>query len=80
MDSMFTLYSKVNCSYCEAIEKVFKLKGIEYTKRTLNIDFTRDEFIEQYGVTTFPQVLAESGEHIGGANETIKYLKAQGLV
>lgn len=80
MDGMFTIYSKVNCSYCEAIEKVFKLKSIEYTKLILNVDFSRDEFIEQYGVTTFPQVLNESGEHIGGAAETVKYMKANGLV
>lgn len=77
---MFTLYSKVNCSYCNAIEKLFKLKGIEYTKLTLNVDFSRDEFIEQYGVTTFPQVLSESGETIGGAAETVKYLRSMGLV
>lgn len=80
MNGMFTLYSKVNCSYCNAIEKLFKLKGIEYTKLTLNVDFSRDEFIEQYGVTTFPQVLSESGETIGGAAETVKYLRSMGLV
>ena len=80
MNSMFTLYSKVNCSYCKAIEKVFKLKGIEYTKRTLNVDFTREEFIELYGITTFPQVITESGEHIGGASDTVKYLKGEGLL
>ena len=80
MSNMFTLYSKVNCTYCAGIEKVFNAKGIEYTKYVLNIDFSRYEFIEKFGRTTFPQVLDPSGNTIGGASETVKYLKSEGLV
>lgn len=78
---MFTVYSKVNCPYCEKIEKVFKLKGLAYQKYTLNVDYTREEFIEKFGPRgTFPRVLTEDGELIGGATETVKYLKENNLV
>ena len=78
---MFIVYSKVNCPYCEQVEKVFKLKGFEYKKNLLNVDFTREEFIEKFGAgSTFPRVLTEDGTLIGGATETVKYLKENNLV
>jgi len=77
---MFTVYSKVGCDYCDAVEKLLTIKKIAYEKRILNVDYTRDEFIEQFGVTTFPRVLNEEGELIGGAKETAVYLKKNGLV
>ena len=77
---MLTLYSKVNCPHCENIEKVFKMKNIEYIKYTLNTHYSREEFIEMFGITTFPRVLKEDGELIGGASETVAYLRSEGLV
>ena len=78
---MFTVYSKINCKYCEAIEKVFLLKNIEYKKNLLNVDYTREDFIKKFGEQgTFPKVLNENGELIGGAKETVKYLMNNNLV
>ncbi len=78
---MFTVYSKVNCKYCEAIEKVFSMKSIEYKKNLLNVDYTREDFIEKFGEKgTFPKVLNENGDLIGGAKETVQYLKDNNLV
>lgn len=77
---MFTFYSKTNCDYCKTLEKLFKVKNIEYDKKLLNVDFTREEFIDKFGPSTFPRVLKEDGELIGGTAETIVYLKQNGLV
>lgn len=78
---MLTVYSKVNCPYCEAIEKLFKMKEFDYNKLTLNQHFTQDEFVKLFGKdATFPQVLDDSGNPIGGATETVVYLKVRGLV
>lgn len=78
---MFTVYSKVNCTYCESLDKVFKIKGIEHKKYLLNVDYSRDEFIEKFGSkATFPRVVLEDGTVIGGASETVKYLKENKLV
>jgi glutaredoxin len=76
---MFTVYSKVGCSHCEAIEKVFKAKDIQFEKKLLNVDFSREDFINKFGNSTFPRVLKEE-TLIGGAKETVVYLKDNGLV
>ena len=77
---MYTLYSKLNCSHCKAIENLFNLKSIPYTKKTLGLDFTRVEFMEQFGRTTFPRVVNTEGVLLGGASETVKFLKEQGML
>ena len=78
---MFTVYSKQGCPYCTKIEQVFKMKGFEYTKHMLGEDFNKEEFYEKFGVgSTFPRVLDSEGTLIGGATETVKYLKSNGLV
>ncbi len=80
METMYKLYSKTGCPYCEAIERVFKIKGIGYEKLMLGTDYTKEDFISRFGQATFPRVLTEGDEVIGGAQETVAYLKEQGLV
>ncbi len=78
---MFTVYSKVNCQYCTAVEKLFTLKGIEHNKIILNVDFNRDEFFAKFGDgATFPQVVLDDTQIIGGATDTVAYLKSNKLV
>ena len=76
----FTVYSKDNCPYCSKVEKVLQLAGLQHVIYKLGTDFTRGEFITQFGPNaTFPQVI-ESGKNIGGCTETVKYLKENNLV
>ena len=77
---MFTVFSKPGCSYCDAVEKLFTIKQVPFTKRILNIDFTRQDFLDQFGNTSFPQVVTDEGVKVGGAKETAKYLKEQGIL
>jgi glutaredoxin 3 len=78
---MFTVYSKVNCQYCTAVEKLFTLKGIDHNKIILNVDFNRDEFFAKFGDgATFPQVVLDDTQIIGGATDTVAYLKSNKLV
>ena len=78
---MFTVYSKDNCKYCETIERIFDIQEIPYTKLMLGSNFQRDEFIAEFGEgTTFPRVIDEEGNLIGGASETLNYLKGKGIL
>ena len=78
---MFTVYSKLGCPFCDKIEKVFKLKGFSYTKQMLGDDFNKQEFYEKFGEgSTFPRVLDSEGNLIGGATETVAYLRSKGMV
>ena len=71
----FTLYSKEGCDYCERIKTVLRLTGSTYVVYNLGEDFTREEFIAEFGEgATFPQVSCD-GKKIGGSVETVKFLR-----
>lgn len=76
----FEVYSKPGCPYCDKIKAVLKQYNFDHTVKTLNEDFTREDFYQQFGEgSTFPQVIKD-GEKLGGCVDTVKYLKEQGLV
>ena len=77
---MYTVYSKSGCQYCEAIEKVFTIKGIPFEKKMLGKDYTKEEFFSMFGRSTFPRILNEDGVLLGGVTETIKLLKESGAL
>ena len=73
----FTVYSKEGCDYCERIKTVLRLTGSTYVVYNLGEDFTREEFIAEFGEgSTFPQVSCD-GKKIGGSVETVKFLREQ---
>jgi glutaredoxin len=77
----FTVYSKYGCPYCTKVEEVLKLANIEHKVYKLDDDFTRNQFYAEFGEgATFPQVLLNDQQHLGGCTETVKYLKEQNLV
>jgi len=74
------IYSKENCKFCETIKQVFQHKNMNYVEYKLDEDFTRQNFIDEFGVnSTFPRIII-NGTLIGGASETITYLKENNLV
>ena len=73
----FTVYSKEGCDYCERIKTVLRLTGCTFVVYNLGEDFTREEFIGEFGEgSTFPQVSCD-GKKIGGSVETVKFLREQ---
>ena len=43
--------------------------------------FAREDFYAEFGIgSTFPQVVMNDTEHLGGCTDTVKYLKEQNLV
>lgn len=75
-----TVYSRDSCPYCVKVKTVLDSIGVITVEYKLNKDFTREQFINEFGEgSTFPQV-AIDGEHIGGCTETVKFLRDQNLV
>ena len=73
----FTVYSRKGCDYCERIKTVLRLTGCTFVVYNLGEDFTREEFIAEFGEgSTFPQVSCD-GKKIGGSIETVKFLREQ---
>ena len=76
----FTVYSKEGCDYCERIKTVLRLTGSTYVVYNLGEDFTKEEFIAEFGEgSTFPQVSCE-GKKLGGSIETIQFLKKKRVI
>ena len=73
----FTVYSKEGCDYCERIKTVLRLTGSTYVVYNLGEDFTKEEFIAEFGEgATFHQVSCD-GKKLGGSVETVKFLREQ---
>jgi len=71
----YTVYSKEGCPYCSKIETVLKLAKLEHKIYKLGQDFTREEFIAEFGPgTTFPQIILNDTDRLGGCTDTINYL------
>ena len=52
----FVIYSKDGCSYCRKGKKVLELTGSTFVVYNLGEDFTKEEFIAEFGKgSTFPQ-------------------------
>jgi glutaredoxin len=74
------VYTRDGCPYCDQIKSVFAAKGWAYSERKLFRDFNREEFNNMFGQgSTFPRVLIDN-KLIGGATETVSYLREQNLV
>ena len=77
----FTVYSKDGCPYCTKVQQVLQLSNLEHVVYKLGPDFDRDEFYAQFGESsTFPQVVLNDQENLGGCTDTVRYLKQQNLV
>lgn len=77
----FTIYSKEGCPYCEKVKQVMQLTQLEHKVYTLNENFTKEEFYAEFGEgSTFPQVVLNDTEHLGGCVDMVKYLKENNLV
>ena len=69
------IYTRNGCAFCTKIKEVYKSKGWGFAEYKLNVNFTREQFKQEFGHTaTFPQVII-NGQKKGGCTETIKYLR-----
>lgn len=77
---MYTIYTKDGCPYCDKVKQVLNMLNQSYREYELGVDFTREEFYNEFGEgSTFPRVLYND-TLIGGCSETVKYLKEQKLI
>ena len=72
---MIKIWSKPNCIFCDKAVNLCELKNLEYKKLMLDVDFTREELLEQFpNARTFPQIIL-NGEKIGGYYELEKWFE-----
>jgi len=77
----FTVYSKDGCPYCCQIKQVLELSNLEHVVYTLGEHFNREDFYAEFGEgSTFPQVILNDGQQLGGCADTVRYLQEQNIV
>ena len=77
----FTIYSKDGCPFCTKIQQVMQLVELQHVIYKLNRDFTREEFYDRFGQgSTFPQVVLDDEQTLGGCTETVKYLQEKNVI
>ena len=78
-----TIYSKLNCVYCNKAKTLLKNLGLEYEEKSLEKDFGSDpsKLIEDIGknVRQMPQIKID-GELIGGYNQLVEHFNEKGKV
>lgn len=77
----FTVYSKDGCPFCSKIEQVLQVSELQHVVYKLDRDFSRDEFYAEFGYgSTFPQVILNDQDHLGGCTDTVKYLQENSII
>lgn len=74
------LYVKENCQECERAKMLLESLGSDFLEYTLGKDFTRKEFVSEFGEEAqFPQ-LAFGTKHIGGLKEALQFLNEKNMI
>ena len=72
---MVEIWSKYNCIFCDKAEKLCQIKGLEYKKYMLGVDYSREDLIKKFPeARTFPQI-TQDGQYIGGYTELEQHLR-----
>ena len=72
---MIEIWSKYNCIFCDKAEKLCQIKGLEYKKYMLGVDYSREDLIKKFPeARTFPQI-TQDGQYIGGYTELEQHLR-----
>jgi len=72
---MVEIWSKYNCIFCDKAEKLCQIKGLEYKKYMLGVDYSREDLIKKFPeARTFPQI-TQDGQYIGGYTELEQRLR-----
>ena len=76
----FIVYSKDECPYCYKVKQALELTGSKFVVYTLDKDFNRQEFYNEFGNgSTFPQVICDD-QKLGGCSDTVKFLKEHQII
>jgi glutaredoxin len=77
----FTIYSKDGCPYCVKVQQVLTLAKLDHIVYKMGKDFSREEFIAEFGKgATFPQVILNDETVLGGCSDTVKYLQENQVI
>jgi len=72
---MIEIFGKPACPQCDEAKMICENRGLKYTYKQIEQDFSREELFEQFPeARTFPQIKAQ-GVVVGGLTEFKTYLE-----
>jgi glutaredoxin len=75
---MIEIWGKPQCPFCDKAKQICEVKGFEYTYKSLDTDYTREELLETFpDARTVPQIIVD-GKKVGGYNNFMDYLEETG--
>ena len=69
------IYSKSNCTFCDAAKMFLKMRYIEYQVKQLDIDFSQQEIKDLYPTARSYPIIVIDNTYIGGYQELKEYFK-----
>ena len=72
---MIEIWSKPSCIFCDKAVNLCELKGLQYSKYMLDVDYSMQDLLDKFpNARTFPQITSE-GNYVGGFTELDAMLK-----
>lgn len=71
------IYSKPDCSWCDKAKALLKQYSFDYSEKTLNVDYTKDDLRELVGPDkrlTVPQIILDN-KLIGGYEDLLQHFE-----
>ena len=75
---MIQIWGKPQCPHCDQAKRFCEQNEYKFEYRQLDVDFTREQVLEEFpGARTFPQIKV-NGEKIGGFDKLKTYVEQTG--
>lgn len=74
------IYTMKGCGHCTRIKELLQRADVEYVEKKLDVDYTKEELLEQYPQVIGYPIMIVDGEFIGGVVESVKFFVEHGLV
>lgn len=71
---MLTVYSKLNCTYCDKAKGLLKLKGIPFEEVRIDLDTTKRDWLVEQGHRAVPQIYLDGKLFVEGGYQGLEKL------
>ena len=69
-----TIYSKSSCSQCDQAKMLLSMKGIDFTVKMLNVDYTLEELKDLVPTARAFPIIFEDDNYVGTLSDLKQYV------
>ena len=71
---LIQVYTKENCSYCDAAKRLLNQKGIPFNEIRIGVDVVREEVVNMFPNHKTVPIIVDDGGVIGGYQQLAEYV------